>query len=787
MFEKLPAWHSKISLRGAMLFMRRSVLIATCLAAGIAIPFRASAQVAAIPLFYFQSFMGRCLDYGAPPQVAGSPVFIYGCNQTLAQQVGVEEMPRLGAHQVRLHAGSLCIGTESNPPAAGSALALQGCSGQPGQIFALDGDSILLDSNLDLVVQLKDGVTKNRTPLVLGARAVSDVELWDTVAVDNSGRQPTTGFVSVSNGADLQSKLAAAGPGTVIQVSADISFSDLAAPLSVGPRVTIRGDRRGEAEGPQIMLSPGHDNTGLFATKGGDHVRITGLRLRGAGRDPGGSQPALKGINGDAGVVAWIDHNDISDWTTSGIDLNGTDDDDITCPATIPVRSQIVRIFRNFIHDNSQVHTDGYGVVSGSGSDPLIFGNMFQKNYHSIASDGFALSAYSAISNLIMPGDGDTDVDMHGQSAKSGTHDFGGIGGIGVEASNNTFLGTDKTNFGMRGTPCSGALDTFYSNVVVRDISGSVTVVPDGQTGQNSEVSWTSVNTNVPFLRVDSRFSMPNPTQAFLVGDFDGDGKDDLFMATGSGWYYSPAGNAEWRFLSAKTETLGSVLLGDFDGDGRTDVFTQIGDKWMVSWGGRSDWQLLSENHGGAVNKAPAGIVDFVIGDFVGDGRSDVFYADGKEWWVSDGGAGPFTFYATSSYKRPDILFGDFDGDGKTDVAGVVANQWMFVPANGPHSWTPLRAELTKTMSGLIVADFDGNGKTDIAQFDTSTNPVSMRISFDGRGDWQTLNPNAPSIVAIGRFDNKKGSDILIWTGSYLSVLSNGAGSAARQSRQDMR
>ena len=92
---------------------------------------------------------------------------------------------------------------------------------------------------------------------------------------------------------------------------------------------------------------------------------------------------------------------------------------------------------------------------------------------------------------------------------------------------------------------------------------------------------------------------MPNPTLAFLVGDFDGDGKDDLFMATGSGWYYSPAGNAEWRFLSAKTETLGSVLLGDFDGDGRTDVFTQIGDKWLVSWGGRSDWQLLSENHGG--------------------------------------------------------------------------------------------------------------------------------------------------------------------------------------------
>src|SRR5208283_4003470 len=127
--------------------MKRSVLHATCLAAAIAIPSRAWAQVAPAPLFYFQSYMGRCLDYGAPPQVAGSPVFIYGCNKTIAQQVGVEEIPSLGAHQVRLHAGTLCIGTDSNPPAAGSALTLQPCSGQPGQIFALDGDSILLDWN----------------------------------------------------------------------------------------------------------------------------------------------------------------------------------------------------------------------------------------------------------------------------------------------------------------------------------------------------------------------------------------------------------------------------------------------------------------------------------------------------------------------------------------------------------------------------------------------------------------------------------------------------------------
>jgi hypothetical protein len=748
------------------------------------------------PQFYFKSYMGRCLDFGPPPQIPGTPVFIFDCNGTVAQQVGVEEISSLGAHQVLLRAGNLCIGTNSTSPLAGTALFLQICGTLGGQLFALDGDSILLDSNLDLAVQLKDGVTKSRTPLVVGARQVSDTELWDMEATDGSARRPTSGFIAVSTDGDpvlqaeaLRQALVTAGRGTVIEIPpGEISFHDLAEPLPVSERVTIRGDRRGVLLGPQISLSSGPDESSLFVTTG-DHARITGLRLRGPGRDR--TEPSLKGVNGDGSVSALIDHNDVSDWTTSDIDLFGHPFmEPLECPAPLPVRSQIVRVFRNYIHDSPH----GYGVVSGSGSNPLIFGNTFQKTHHSVSSDGFALSAYSAVSNLFMPANEDTDVDVHGElPTPNDTDDFGGIGGLGAEVLNNTFLGTGRTNFGVRGTPCSGALDTFYGNVAVKDIAGAITVVPDGKKGKDgkssgSSVAWTSVRTQTPFLRVNSQFSIPNPTQAFLVGDFDGDGKDDLFMTTGAGWYYSSAANAEWRFLSAKTETIGSLLLGDFDGDGRVDVFTQIGDKWMVSWGGRSDWQLLSEDHGGAVNHAIRGMLDFVIGDFVGDKRADVFYADGTNWWASDGGTGPFTFYATSSYKLPDILFGDFDADGKTDVAGVVANRWMFVPANGPHQWTPLGRKLTDTMAGLIAADFDGNGKTDIAEFEASL-LVSMRVSRDGARDWELLNRGVPasSIVAIGRFDDVPGADILIWNGSYLEALSGGSGVATRQSRQDMR
>ncbi len=130
--------------------------------------------------FSAQSYMGRCLDFGPPPQTARFPVFIYDCNGTVAQQIEEFQpvvtrasVPRVNGiampqdHQVRLHAGTLCIGVDSEQPAEGMALFLEQCSLTPAQIFVLDGDSIILDSNRDLVVQLQDSRTPN-TPSFWG-------------------------------------------------------------------------------------------------------------------------------------------------------------------------------------------------------------------------------------------------------------------------------------------------------------------------------------------------------------------------------------------------------------------------------------------------------------------------------------------------------------------------------------------------------------------------------------------------------------------------------------------
>jgi FG-GAP-like repeat len=55
---------------------------------------------------------------------------------------------------------------------------------------------------------------------------------------------------------------------------------------------------------------------------------------------------------------------------------------------------------------------------------------------------------------------------------------------------------------------------------------------------------------------------------------------------------------------------------GDFNGDGKTDVFTTWGGKWRVSYGGTTAWKIL--------NTSSVGVSDLRFDDFNGDGKTDI-------------------------------------------------------------------------------------------------------------------------------------------------------------------
>lgn len=757
------------------------------------------------PTFFVRGYGGKCLDFGPPPQVSRSPVFIYDCNGTIAQQVRIEEVN--ARHDVILRAGNKVIGIPRPgliPLAAGVApesqvpLELQNEANHltmdyVRQMFVLDGDSIMSATNHNLVVKVPNGRGANRTRLLLGQRDLADAEFWTFTATDGSNRKPTSGFVRVPQEKDFASAVNGATPGTVIEVDPTADFDPtVSGQIFVPEGVTIRGDRHGTHFGPALWTAPTFNGTMLEINS--SNVRITGLRLQGPTRSRDKDGPRATAILVDDNLInrsIIIDHNDLSNWPDAAVFVVGGDLSD-RCQAgdDVPPRPEQVRVARNFIHHNEK-QNGGYGVATNTGGYALSEDNTFVSNRHAITGDdGRARTSFRAWYNLVLADAPlqeqvgglihwhTQDFDMHGRGDPLIGDHRGGVGGQYVEIARNTFLGTNRENFDLRGTPCY--LAEFHDNISRRHRTPGILFIPP-----QLDPLYPAINNDGDSSKLiiqHNQFGAANPTDHLGIGDFDGDGLQDVFLATGAAWYYAPGASAEWRFLNAQTDPISNLLFGDFDGDGRTDVFTQLGRDWFVSWGGAST--------GERINTSDPALSAFAIGDFDGDHRADVFYADGQTWFVSSGGVTPFTALDTSSFRIRDLRFGDFNGDGKTDVFSVVSGQWM-VAYSGTSGWQPLRAKLTDSVAGLIIADFNGDGRADIATSSCSVfGSCDWKVSYSGTGNWAMLRSAGlalTSAAAIGRFDGNASADVLLWHDNYLDISSGGAGVPQRQSRQDMR
>jgi hypothetical protein len=869
--------------------------------------------------FKIHSFDGsnKCLDYSTPG--ANPSVFLNDCQY--AHPITVQEVN--SRHQVILHAGTnQVIGIKKTLISHDSSLpstAITGATEYPLQlirqtvgpvsvlatvddVFALDGDSIILESSrpcvttdtdttpcpappAQLVVQVPDGVELDATPLVVAPRNFADSEFWDFAATDNSGEDPTSGFVTVATNYDLWNAICAfpaatasrppsgpcgqfrAGWGSVIRVNLgpDIDASidlSLYPPLILPAGLTLRGDRRGTNVGPQLNLtlhSARDAASAAIASSGcgwcmiqihGDYARVTGLRLRGQSRSTAKKVELTVAIQVDfpgssaanpassTEYIAMVDHNEISDWEVAGVEVEGGHgkvDGVNTCPPDLANEQGTqanVRIERNFIHHNTR-NDAGYGSVMSSGGRSVLVGNTYDMNRHSIAADGEPHGEYRAWYNLVLSsaptydnhwwsfltgGNVEQDFDMHGTGNDPSRNDgFGGIAGA-VDIGGNTFLGGNRPNLEYRGKPCY--VPNFHDNVTqqsrdsavnLQGVTSVVTLVieePDTPTSPTGPSAYVMASAYQPVLISahnqygDSSPGYSNPTANLRTGDFDGDGVEDVFLATGTAWYFAPAGNAEWRLLSPKTDKADTLLFGDFDNDGRTDVVKKSGSYLMVSWGGTSDWEQLNSN------PTSAQIADLAVGNFVGDARDDIFWADGKTWWVSDHGAGAFAQSQTSVVRMPNLRFGDFTGSGRTDVFSVVSGKWQ-VSYGATSSWTPLPVSLTSSVDGLVVADFTGDGKADVAR----SSLLQWQIWSVGAKSWMThtILPNsacadAPAVpgisgayswpltsaAAIGHFKGKNASaDALVWDDHEFCIV-QGDGSPqswtpTRFSRQEMR
>lgn len=501
----------------------------------------------------------------------------------------------------------------------------------------------------------------------------------------------------------------------------DVSNEEVALVIPEG--VTLMGGR-----GPTVpggMLEMSHRGKKVMLSLGSSS-RVTGLRLRGYNQTDrhARSDPSRAiAISGSTDVL--VENNEIFGWPHSGVYVTGPYAD----------RGAAPRVTRNFIHNNVQCG-DGQGVQLAGKGFARIDHNLFDYNRHDVGSlwdaDGYLAELNFSLTSgpKCLPGHAlqyyNQHYDMHGQFA--GYH---GQAGTFVEIRRNTIRGAqeyyalyNRPAFWLRGTPRDKAI--FRGNVVQNSDSF----------GRRGAVRLTAPVTN-PFLGQqlqrsgklvigDNRLCFDTAGE-LAVGDFNGDGRDDVFQSVGTLWVYSPSGSREWTVLNDSTVRLANLALGDFDGDGKTDVFTQSGDQWLVSSGGT-----------GASSPLPAGsnipMKGYRFGDFDGDRKTDVFRANGAQWFYSSGGATSWRPLAVSRLGVGDLRFGDFDGNGTTDVFSLANGQWS-VSDGGSAGWRRLNARLSSNLASLVFADFNGDHKTDIARSGSG----NWQVSWGGSTGWQVL------------------------------------------------
>ncbi len=185
-------------------------------------------------------------------------------------------------------------------------------------------------------------------------------------------------------------------------------------------------------------------------------------------------------------------------------------------------------------------------------------------------------------------------------------------------------------------------------------------------------------------------------------GDFDGNGKTDVFRTDGTKWWVSDNGSGGWKHVMTSGYPMSRLKFADFDGDGTCDVFLIADGKFLVSWGARTAYEQINAS----------GVTNVQVGDLNGDNKADVFTAWSGRWYASWGGTTGWSHINTSGVTPENVRLHDFNGDGRADVFHADGSSWK-VSYSGTSGWSTLNTSGYE-YDVLRFGDFDGNGTTDV-------------------------------------------------------------------------
>jgi hypothetical protein len=277
-----------------------------------------------------------------------------------------------------------------------------------------------------------------------------------------------------------------------------------------------------------------------------------------------------------------------------------------------------------------------------------------------------------------------------------------------------------------------------------------------------------------------------NTQRSFLKcypGDFNGDGKDDLLVHNGNSiQIYRSNGSQLDIVFSAVERVQGSwqfqpndkFYIGDFNGDGKDEVVIYNGIDWVMEYlglladDGNNGLKLIARYN----DSMPAWQFQkadrFYVADFNGDGKKDLFVFNGSNWSIPYLGMLRSNGTSLSMTKRYDAnmpgwemrpgdkhYVADFNGDGKKDLFVFNGSNWSMA------------------YLGMLKSN---------------TSSLSMTRRYDGNAPGWQMRKNDRHYV--GNINGDRKEDLFVcnyldWSKEYLGTMVSSGGSLSCNWKED--